>query len=150
MAYVSQQDLIDRIGEDALYVLTDRVGQGTLDAARIAAAADEASSEIDAYLSKRYALPLASTPPVIGRLALDICVYRLAADAGNYTEERRKRYEDATALLKRIAGGDVGLGVSQAAEDAADKQVLIAGGEIVVEANPPRLSGRQHGGGWPV
>ena len=147
MSYVTQQELIDRIGEDALYVLTDRVGEESLDGARIDAAAAEASSEIDTYLSTRYELPLSSTPPVIARLALDITIYRLAADAGNYTEERRKRYEDAVALLKRLASGEVGLGVSQADEDAADKQVLIVGGQIAVEDNPERLFGRGRMGG---
>ncbi|MNG19141.1 hypothetical protein D3C84_1032700 [compost metagenome] len=45
------------------------------------------------------------------RLCCDIALYRLSADAGSGTEEKRKRYEDAVALLRRIASGEVSMGM---------------------------------------
>ncbi|MNO01371.1 hypothetical protein D3C81_2214940 [compost metagenome] len=35
----------------------------------------------------------------------------MSADSGSGTEEKRKRYEDAVALLRRIASGEVSLGM---------------------------------------
>lgn len=143
MPYVSAQDLIDRIGEDAVYVLADRDRDGALDTATIDEAAADAAAEIDAYLSTRYDVPLAPVPRVIKRLAVDMAIYRLADAAGGYTEERRKRYEDAIALLRRIASGEVGLGIPPAGDGADDKQVDVVGDQIAAESNPPRLFTRK-------
>ncbi|KAB7624325.1 gp436 family protein [Alkalilimnicola sp. S0819] len=109
--YATEQDIIDRYGEEALVLAADRDGDGQADAGVVDRALADATAEVDTYLAARYALPLASTPAVLTRLTVDIAVYRLspAADAG--TDERRQRYEDATALLSRIARGGVSLGL---------------------------------------
>ena len=148
MPYVFTQDLVDRIGEDALYVLADRDRDGTLDNSAVIDAADDASAEIDTYLSVRYSVPLYPVPRVIQRLAVDITIYRLADAAGGYTEERRKRYDDAIALLRRIASGEARLGIDDAAENAAEKPAVIRGDAITDDANPPRLFGRRQKNGW--
>jgi len=114
MSYASQQGIVDRYGEEALLLLADRDGDGLVDPDVIGQALADSEAEIDAYLAARYQLPLAVVPAVLTRLAVDIVVYRLAADAGPATEERRQRYEDAVDLLRRISRGEASLGLSEA------------------------------------
>lgn len=109
MPYASAADLETRFGADEVLQLADRNGDGVIDDGVIDVALAEAAAEIDVYLAGRYALPLASTPSVLVRLACDIARYRLMAD--NPLEEARKRYEDARRLLEGIAVGRVSLGL---------------------------------------
>lgn len=129
MAYATQQDMIDRRGEDSLYVAADRDGDGTLDAAAITRALDDASAEIDTYLGAAYALPLSETPPVVVNLAVDIALYRLSDRPGALTNEVRRRYEDAIALLKRIADGGATLPLSAGDAPETAKTVESSGAE---------------------
>ena len=109
--YATVQHITDRYGQDALILLTDRQGTGAIDTDVVDQALRDASAEIDTYLAAKYSLPLSLVPDVLVRLCVDIVMYRLAADRDLGTEERRKRYDDATALLTRIAKGLVSLGV---------------------------------------
>lgn len=109
MPYASQADIETLYGPDALLVAADRDGDGEPDADRIAAALADASAEIDSYVGVRHALPLPSTPDALRRVAVDIALYRLAANGAALTEEHRTRYEDAVAWLKRIADGKAAL-----------------------------------------
>ena len=56
------------------------------------------------YLAARYALPLATTPPLVQQLACEIARYRLWKDAPS--ERVRHGYQDAVGQLKRLAAGD--------------------------------------------
>jgi phage gp36-like protein len=112
MAYATQQNMADRYGDDQLLIVADRDNDSVVDAAVIEQALLDATSEIDTYVAAKYALPLATVPTVLTRLCVDISMYRLAADRDIATEERRKRYEDAVYLLRRIATGEVSLGIS--------------------------------------
>lgn len=111
MAYATGEMLVERYGMDAVRIAADRDGDGTPEAAVIEQALADASAEIDTYVGVLNRLPLAGVPEVLSRLCCDIALYRLSADAGQYTEEKRKRYEDAVALLRRIASGEVTLGL---------------------------------------
>ncbi|ADU63405.1 MAG: DUF1320 domain-containing protein [Pseudodesulfovibrio sp.] len=110
MSYATETDIIARYGQDQLLVLADRDGDGLADAEVIAGGLADADAEIDAYLAKRYDLPLAEVPPVLTRLAVDIAVYRMCDTDAMATEGRRKRYEDAVSLLRRIGTGEIALG----------------------------------------
>lgn len=112
MAYATLADLTDRYGDAELTQLTDRAGAGAIDPAIAARALDDAAAEIDGYLAVRYALPLATVPTVLVRIACDIARYRLWDDRAS--DEVRRRYEDARRVLERIAGGDVSLGLPAA------------------------------------
>ena len=112
MSYASAEQVKERHGADAVLLLADRDGDGAADDGVIERALEDASAEIDTYLAAKYDLPLAETPAVLTRLAADIAVYRLAAEADRATDERRRRYEDAVALLKRIAKGEASLGLA--------------------------------------
>jgi phage gp36-like protein len=112
MPYATQADLEDRFGADELTQLTDRVGAGVPDASIVARALADADAEINGYLASRYALPLATVPPVLVRIACDIARYRLWEDRAS--EEVRRRYEDARRMLESIAKGQVSLGLPAA------------------------------------
>lgn len=107
MSYATQTDMTERFGAVELAQLTDHVNAAVIDAAVVTRALDDAQAEADAYLAQRYQLPLASVPPVLVRMVCDMARYRLYDDAT--TEAVRVRYNDAVALLRRMAAGDVQL-----------------------------------------
>lgn len=123
MSYASSADMIARFGERELVELTDRVGAGVPDAALIQRALDDAASEIDGYLRGRYALPLATVPPVLRRIACDIARYLLAAERA--TDEIRWRYERGLKILDGIAAGRVHFALAQAGGGGGSMEVSV-------------------------
>ncbi len=117
MAYATQTDMEDRFGAAELVKLTDRDDPpaGQIDAAVLARAIADAEAEINGYLAGRYALPLASVPAVLARIACDLARYYLYDDWTN--EPVRDRYEDAVRLLKGISEGKIALGIDPATQD---------------------------------
>lgn len=73
MTYCTQADLVREFGTEELVQLTDRADPptGQIDAERVAQAIETATAEINVYLEGRYPLPLASTPTVLRRVAVD-------------------------------------------------------------------------------
>lgn len=126
MAYADLDALRARYGMDILRVAADRDQDGEIDAGVIEQATADASAEIDSYVGALHRLPLAHVPEVLVRLCCDIALYRLSADAGSGTEEKRKRYEDAVALLRRIASGEVSLGMPTPAEETTSGFAFFA------------------------
>lgn len=114
MPYASQQDLIERFGEDDLIVAADRDRDGVIDAEVVETALEDAAAEIDSYLAQVYRLPLPSVPPLIRRLACDIAFHRLSPEADTATEHRRTRYGEAVSLLKKLAKREITLGLPEA------------------------------------
>lgn len=127
MAYATQNDLEDRFGVPELAQLTDPVAGTTINATTVARALADADAEIDARLAVRYALPLASVPAVLVRLAADLARYFLW-DA-RASEQVRHRYKDAVALLDKIASGAVEL--------PAATPLPAAAGAVAVAASAP-------------
>lgn len=107
MTYATLQTMLERFGDEELIQRTDRHGSGQLDVQVMARALADADAEVNSYLAVRYALPLAGVPTALARVAADVARYRLYDDG--VPETVRKRYEDAVALLKRMASGDVKL-----------------------------------------
>jgi len=117
MTYATQADMVDRFGETELAQRTNRVDGTTIDTTVLGRALADADAEIDGYLAGRYALPLATVPTALVRVACDVARYRLYDDG--ITDVVRQRYEDATSFLKRISSGDVILGDQAAATESA-------------------------------
>ena len=132
MPYATQADLEARFGADELTQLTDRVNAGVPDAAIVARALSDADAEIDGYLASRYALPLATVPPALARIACDIARYRLWEDRAS--EEVRRRYEDARRLLESIARGQVSLGLPAANAAPALAEVSLGNPRVMSRA----------------
>lgn len=139
MAYATQQDIVDRFGEDELFVIADRDHDGAIDSNVVTGALDDATDEINAYVGQRYHLPVVSAPPVLTRLCVDIALYRLSSNSAAYTEEKRQRYEDALRFLDGLATGRFSLGLSDGSQ--ADTSV----GEVEMVSAPRRFSRRTMG-----
>lgn len=134
MPYATRDNMVERWGMDALLVVADRDLDGVLDDAVVDQALVDASAEIDTYVGAKNRLPLPSVPEVLVRLCSDIAFYRLSSDGTSATEEKRKRYEDAVALLRRIASGEVSLGLPTPPDQESS-------GEAWFEAQPKRFGG---------
>jgi len=121
MPYVTQQNLIDRFGQEELIQLTDRTQSGAIDAAVINKALADADAEINGYLSAKYTLPLNPVPVVLERIAGDVARYFLYED--RVTEQVERRYKDALRFLESVAKGTIRIGV-----DAANQAPAASGG----------------------
>lgn len=122
MTYATQQNLIDRFGEEELIQLTDRDDLGAIDATVISRALGDADATINGYLAARYTLPLeAPLPEILERLACDIARYALFDD--QVTEIVEKRYKDAIALLRDVSAGKAELGISDTGSKPASKSL---------------------------
>ena len=125
MSYCTQSDLVTRFGQAELVQLTDTTGSNQIDAAVVAQAIADAEAEIDAYLTARYDLPLASVPANLERLACDIARYRLYADRP--TDLVDLRYRDAIRYLEQVGRGAIALASSPAPD---------SGGAVMSSATP--------------
>ncbi len=126
MAYATQQDIIDRYGNDALYVAADRDNNDAIDTAAVDRALDDATDEINTYVGKKYQLPLSVVPTVLLRVCVDIALYRLSFGSA-FTEEKRKRYDDTLRFLEGVATGKFSLGFDDGAgaeSTAGDAEVI--------------------------
>lgn len=123
--YCTQPDMLERFGEPELLARTDRVGTGAIDPVLLARAIDDANAEVDAYVARRYTLPLLVVPPALKRVACDLARAGLYAD--QTTEEVRARLADARRFLRDIADGRVTLGVDLVQEPAPSLSASNAG-----------------------
>lgn len=141
MNYCTQQDMIERFGEQELIQLTDRADPptGGIDGTVLDKAIADASAFIDGYLAKRYRLPLADVPPFLARLCCQVARYYLHDDAA--PEEVRERYKDAERTLLRIAKGEVILPGLDGAEPSHP-------GDSVQTSGPDRIFTNQSLGGF--
>lgn len=108
--YATSQDVIDRYGSDALLLLADRDNDGLVESTVVDTALADASAEMDAYLAVRYTLPFATPPALLVHLCVDIAIYRLSAESGVATDERRRRFDDVLLLLARLSTGEASFG----------------------------------------
>lgn len=134
MAYATQQDLIDRFGEERLVDLTDRATPpaGAIDATVVAQALDGASATIDAYVGARYALPLSQTPLPLQQACEAIAFYQLHVDSA--PDKVVEDYKAAMRFLSDVATGKVALPLP-----AGDTPTTAGGAETV---GPDRIFSR--------
>lgn len=128
MRYVSQDGYAARFSSDELDALLDRDGSGERDQEAWEAAATDAEAEVDAYLGQRYQLPLAHVPEAVQWAAYAVLRARLNPFAGEDSPARRV-YDDAHQWLRRVARGEVGLGLPEdQAEETTGSRVAVRGG----------------------
>ena len=104
MAYITQAELLDFLTLSELVQLTDDAGTGLVDSAKVTAALDAASAEIDAYAGVKYSTPL-QTSVKVKQLARDVAIYHLEKRRRTVREDTAKAYELAIAFLKDVAAG---------------------------------------------
>lgn len=127
MSYATQQNMIDRFGQQELAELTDRTNGAVIDATVLGQALTDADAEINGYLASRYTLPLVSVPPILTKFAADIARYQLYDTRAS--EQVKARYDDAIKFMKSLASGLVSLGL-----DPVNQPVADVGG-VQVQAN---------------
>lgn len=138
MVYAAKSDIIALYGDAILYI-ADRDGDGVAEDAAIDRALEDASDLIDSHIGVRYQLPLPSAPRVLVQTAVDIAIYKLALTRDVQTEEHRTRFDDATALLKRLAEGKASLNLADTDPDSTEFDAP----QPIVTAGPPRLFSRE-------
>ena len=114
MSYATVLDMINRYPNRDLVQLTNEDPTATaINATPITQALADASAEIDGYIEGRFTLPLTDPPAVLNRLTTDIAMYRMQSLRPLHDlEDARKRYEDAVAMLIKVAAGELTLGLS--------------------------------------
>lgn len=110
MSYASLQTLIDAFGEAEVVRSADRDLDGVADPDVVERALVGADGIIDSRIGVKYELPIDPVPDVLVAYANDIALYRMSMEVGTYTEEKRKRYEDALKWLDQVANGKAVLG----------------------------------------
>ena len=150
MDYATLTQLTERYAERDLRLITDPDAQA-LDAGRAAQALADAAAEIDAWLDRRYVLPLVTVdgeplaaPIVLVRCACDIAIYRMQTlRPANDVKDARQRYEDVVKLLKAIGCGDVSLPGAKLRADVSDSPASQSAG-MPQFGQPPSLFGRRN------
>lgn len=139
MSYATAQDVINRYPNRDLVQLTNEDPTATtVNDAPITQALADASAEIDGYIEGRFTLPLADPPAVLNRLTTDIAMYRLQSLRPLHDlEDARKRYEDAVAMLTKVAAGELTLGLS-----ADNQEPTVAAGAVETVQAPDRVFNR--------
>lgn len=120
MSYITIEAMIERFGTSELVELTDRDDEGVINERIVNQAIADADAEIDGYIGAVATLPLTTVPATLVRVAADIARYRLYDEQP--TEAVRKRYEDARAYLRDVAGGKavIASAAAQTSESVAD------------------------------
>jgi phage gp36-like protein len=118
MSYASQQDLVDRCGEEELILLTDTTNTppAAIDAVVVQRALDKADAEINSWIAARYVTPLSPVPGILVDKACALARYKLYR--GPAPDNVRTDYTDATAWLQKVSQGLVSLGDGTAAATA--------------------------------
>lgn len=111
MPYCTQADLIERFGEAELLAIARDESGMAIDTAVVERACEDASGEIDGYVSAAgYPVPLSPVPRIVIANACDIARYRLYDE--HATDQVQKRYDDAVKFLRSVSRGEVKLGIS--------------------------------------
>lgn len=125
--YATTLNLKQRYSERVLRELTDPDAQA-VNEVNAQQALDDASAEMDAWLERRFMLPLVDkdtgaslVPSVLERCACDIAIYRLQnLRPADDVKDARQRYEDVIKLLKSMASGDMSIPGARLRADVAD------------------------------
>lgn len=133
MSYATPADMIDAFGEREVIALTDRDNLGYVDAVLLQDRLDKASAEMDAYLVKRYTVPLAVVPPLLTTYCCDIARYRLSGGEVAEVEAVRTRYKDAIRYFEGVRDGknDIGGGQAPAADASTQDLSYVVQGQNV-------------------
>ena len=116
MNYCTLEDIRGHVPEARLVEITDDTSPnatGTVNVAVVEKAIAESSDIIDAYIGKRFKLPLPGVPSVLRTICIDLSIYNLYERVTelNVSDGMQLRYKNAVSLLKGIAEGEVSIGI---------------------------------------
>ena len=114
MSYISNSDIQTRLGSSVYTQLTDDTGSGSPSEAVVDEARLGAEGEVNAYLARRYDVPidLAAHPElsdVLKSVSLDLAEHRLRLRRPPVSAESSSRREAALEWLKAVASGAANL-----------------------------------------
>lgn len=139
MTYATVQDLTDTIPARDLQLLTDQDGASdAVVTSKLQAALNDATAEINGYISKRVELPLDNPPDMLRVVCRDIAIHRLHANAGTVTDDRVQLRDAAIEYLRMIRDGKVNIGD----ETGGDEQEASEG--VVMTDGPDRVMTRDN------
>lgn len=137
MNYCTLDDIRGHVPDARLVEITDDThpnDSGEIKSNIVDKAIQESSTLINSYIGKRFRLPLPSVPSVLRSICVDLSIYNLyeRLTEMNITEGMKLRYNNAVALLKRIAEGEASIGID-AGELIAENgfQVMSSSGPAV-------------------
>lgn len=112
MAYVTNNDIEERLGTAAYIQLTDDTGTGSADIDKVDEARLGAEGEVNSYLGRRYAVPIdlaahAEVADVLKSFVLDLVEYRLHSRRPPVPSAVSSKRNQAIAWLDRVAGAEV-------------------------------------------
>ena len=105
MPYCNQNDLDALITVTELVELTTEMGN-IPDTTVITEIIDRVDTEIDSYVSVRYATPLVSVPDIIKWLSVDMVIYHLYSRRSAVPSIRQTKYDHAVKFLQNVALGN--------------------------------------------
>jgi len=110
MSYITNQNMQDRLGSAALLQLADDDGDGQADTVILDEVRGAAEGEVNAYLARRYEVPIdvVTHPDLVGLLAsitLDLAEYRLRLRRPPVPDDVNERLRHALTWLSRVADG---------------------------------------------
>ncbi len=116
MAYINAAEYIARYGHAETVRLTDEARSGDYDSAKLGSAIDDATDIVDAYIGKRYVVPL-TTPPAIVKHAT-AALAREILHTSRPTEAVTGEADRARKQLEGISKGLLSLPVPESATQA--------------------------------
>ncbi|MBF0339780.1 MAG: DUF1320 domain-containing protein [Magnetococcales bacterium] len=134
MGYVTQQEVIDAYGLEAIQALTDRAEppRRRIDTGLLQQAIDAAGEIADGHLAQRYTLPLDRIPAELRAQVLSLTFFNLHRNRREEIEDGvRQGRDDAMAFLEKVAKGAVLL-TTQTAGSAAAQESGSAGTPLFV------------------
>lgn len=121
--YITRQDMIDRYGENEIVQAERNIKSDDA----VSLAIEDASVEVDGYVSRQYPLPLPMVTKSLKRAVAVIARYYLWKDKAS--EQIRQDYEDAIKWLDKVASGKVYLVFGTSTGDG--KNEFVSGAFVV-------------------
>lgn len=119
MSYITEQDLVDLLGEQELIKLTGERGATEIDHVKVGRAISFAVGTFESYARTRYTLPVPATELVKSK-CLDLAVYKLRRDRATGADTIKKLqdelYNPTISFLKALSKGEAALDVPAAEE----------------------------------
>lgn len=139
--YATILQAFDRLSENELVALTDRLNTGEVDNDRLTAALVSASVEIDSHIGTRYSIPVMvePVPLTLVEACIDIAVYKLSRGAVLLTDEVKSIYDRHVKWLQMVAMGKVSIGIAAPAEGEAGAET---GDVVLFSAGTQSMFGR--------
>ncbi len=112
MPYAANTDLYSKYGQEHIARITNpNTTSSTPDSAKVDSALEQATAEIDSYLSSCYATPVADPIPAILKFkAVDMAYYHLYTGCDE-NEAAEKKYNECLKWLDRLCCGECTLDI---------------------------------------